>query len=103
MRRVWINPRDYKIIGERLAAARKKTGVTQVELGRRLGKPQSFVSDYEIGDRRIDLLELGKIAQALGRDVHDLFNEVLDGVVPAGERDSKRDAARKLRRRPKGR
>jgi transcriptional regulator with XRE-family HTH domain len=80
---VWINPRDYKVIGRWLEAARKSAGLTQTELAKRLGKPQSFVSACESGQRRIDLLELGKIAQALGRGTHALIDELLDRIVPA--------------------
>lgn len=38
----------------------------------RLRRPQSFVSKYEAGDRRIDVVELQAICEALGRDVHDI-------------------------------
>jgi transcriptional regulator with XRE-family HTH domain len=98
VRAVWINPRDYKIIGQRLEAARKAAGITQVELAKKLGKPQSFVSSYESGGRRIDLLELGRIAQALGRDVHGLFDEIFDRVVPT-MRNAKPKPIRKSRKK----
>jgi len=38
----------------------------QTELAARLGYPQSYVSKYESGQRRIDLVELEAICQALG-------------------------------------
>lgn len=38
----------------------------QTELAARLGCPQSYVSKYESGQRRIDLVELEAICQALG-------------------------------------
>jgi DNA-binding transcriptional regulator YiaG len=37
--------------------ARLKMGVTQAELAKRLEKPQSFVSKYEKGERRLDVIE----------------------------------------------
>lgn len=51
-----------------LADARKKVGLTQQDLARKLRKPQSFVSNYEKGQRRIDVLELLRIADALKAD-----------------------------------
>lgn len=49
-----------------LRELREKAGVRQVELAERLGRPQSFVSKYESGERRLDLIELRHIALALG-------------------------------------
>lgn len=44
---------------------RNDAGVTQVALAESLGVPQSFVSKYESGERRLDLLELQRVCQAL--------------------------------------
>ncbi len=44
---------------------RKGAGMTQVALAESLGVPQSFVSKYESGERRLDLLELQRVCQAL--------------------------------------
>jgi transcriptional regulator with XRE-family HTH domain len=35
-------------------------------VARKLGKPQSFVSRYEAGERRLDLVELHDVCNALG-------------------------------------
>lgn len=45
---------------------RKEQGITQLELASRLGKPQSYVSKYESGDRNIDVIEWLDIIKALG-------------------------------------
>ncbi len=70
---MWIPPEQHKVVGSVLAAARKRHGLTQVDMAQRLGKPQSFVSAYEQGQRRVDVLELIEIAKAIGEDVADLF------------------------------
>lgn len=38
--------------------ARTKAGLTQVDVAQRLRKPQSYVSDAESGERRVDVIEL---------------------------------------------
>ena len=43
----------------------------QVELAHRLGQPQSFVSKYESGERRLDLLQLRQICEAVGISLPD--------------------------------
>jgi len=73
---VWVQPEDQRIVGECLAAARVHSGTTQRELAERLGKPQSFVSAYETGQRRVDVLEFIAIVQALGSDPHAVFREI---------------------------
>ena len=51
-----------------LVAARKKANLTQAELSSRLNRPQSFVSKYERGERRLDVVEFREVACALGVD-----------------------------------
>jgi transcriptional regulator with XRE-family HTH domain len=49
-----------------LRRARLEAGLTQAALARKLKRPQSFVCKYEIGERRLDLVELREICRALG-------------------------------------
>jgi transcriptional regulator with XRE-family HTH domain len=87
---VWIGPDKHKIVGERLEAARKSAGVTQVELAKRLRKPQSFVSSYESGQRRVDLLEFASIVMAIGGDVSAIAADIFSAVGPAKRKASGR-------------
>lgn len=66
--------RHQELIGF-LTAVRNAAGVTQVELAERLGKPQSFVSKVERGERRLDVIEFCQVAEALGRDPAELLRE----------------------------
>jgi transcriptional regulator with XRE-family HTH domain len=70
---LWVEAEQYKVVGACLAGARRRANVTQDELGARLGKPQSFVSEYERGHRRLDVIELLVISRALGVDPVELF------------------------------
>ena len=58
----------YKKFRELLVDVRKNADLTQAELSRRLSRPQSFVSKYERGERRLDVIEFGEVAKALGVD-----------------------------------
>ncbi len=72
----WVSPEHHQIVGAALAAARREAKLTQVELARRLGKPQSVVSGYETGKRRVDVVEFLLIARTLGADPVEIFTEI---------------------------
>jgi transcriptional regulator with XRE-family HTH domain len=74
---VWFRPEDHRVVGECLAALRKGQGVTQSAFAESLGKPQSFVSSYEHGQRRLDVLEFLHIVEALRGDAVLTFADVL--------------------------
>jgi transcriptional regulator with XRE-family HTH domain len=79
-RRVWVQPKEHKIVGACLADARRQAKLSQQELARRLGKPQSFISDYERGQRRIDLMEFLAIARELNADPQKVFMAIVRAV-----------------------
>lgn len=60
-----------------LTEARKSAGLTQVELSERLSRPQSFVSKYERGERRLDVVEFVEVAQAMGADPIGILRALL--------------------------
>lgn len=51
-----------------LTKAREEAGLTQVELGEKLGRPQTFVSKIERGVRNVDVIEFIEIARAMNLD-----------------------------------
>ena len=51
-----------------LRETRTKAGFTQAELASRLHRDQTFVSKYETGERRLDILELRDVCRAIGID-----------------------------------
>jgi transcriptional regulator with XRE-family HTH domain len=63
-----------------LRAVREAQGVTQVQLSERLGRNQSYISNIERGQRRLDVIEFMHIAEALGRRASELFPEILKAV-----------------------
>ncbi|MDP3737527.1 MAG: helix-turn-helix transcriptional regulator [Hyphomonadaceae bacterium] len=60
-----------------LKAARKNSGLTQAQLGTRVGKSQKFVSLIEQAQRRVDVLEFYALAKALGVSPVNLFSAVV--------------------------
>lgn len=55
---------------------RLEEGLSQVDLARRLRKEQNYVSRYERGDRRLDVLELREICSALEIGVIDFMRRL---------------------------
>jgi transcriptional regulator with XRE-family HTH domain len=56
----------------RLQQARAEAGLTQVEVAKKLKRPQSFVSKIESGERRVDVVELSDLAKIYRRPL-DFF------------------------------
>lgn len=67
----------YGKFREALVSERKAAGITQEELSTLLKKPQSFISKYERGERRLDVAEFFEIAHAIGFDPIDFMKRVL--------------------------
>ena len=64
-----IHSKEYKIVLERLKKARLDTGLTQVQVAKKLGHHQSYVSKIESGERRVDVVELNRLAKLYGKSV----------------------------------
>jgi len=62
-----------------LRTFRHEAGMTQVQVAATLGVPQSFVSKYESGERRLDVIELRHIAQVLGLTLGDVLKRLEEG------------------------
>ena len=54
---------------ELLRQVREEAGLRQIDVADRLDQPQSFVSKYESGERRLDLLELELVCVACDTDL----------------------------------
>ena len=67
----------YKAAVLALKAARERAGLSQAEIAKRLRRPQSFVSKYETGERRLDLVEFALAAKAANADARRIFADIL--------------------------
>ena len=59
-----------------LIEERQKNNLTQKEVATRLGKPQSYVSKYETGERRLDIIELLDACKAINCDPQIILNSL---------------------------
>ena len=53
----------YRQFMKKLRSARQEASLTQVQVATKLGRPQSFVSKCESGERRVDVVELVEFAR----------------------------------------
>ncbi len=69
------SPRQRRL-AELLVEHRQAAGLSQADLAARLGRYQSVVAAMEGGGRRIDVVELLDLAEALGFDPHAVLDEL---------------------------
>ena len=65
-----------------LIEARSAAGMRQIDLAKRIGKPQSFVSKMETGERRLDLVEFLVVARALAVDPVSMVANLAEALPP---------------------
>ena len=66
----------YQSLIAALRSARQKSGLTQTDVAASLKSRQQFVSKYESGERRLDVVEFIDAASALGLDWRELLNRM---------------------------
>ena len=71
-----LHTEDYESLVERLRKAREEAGLTQEEVAEVFGRPQSFLSKVESGERRIDPVELCHFAELYNKPVEWFLPEV---------------------------
>ena len=64
------------ILGSLLAQARERAGFKQSDVAARLGLPASYLSKIENGTRRLDVIELTQIAEAIQTDPAEIVREL---------------------------
>jgi transcriptional regulator with XRE-family HTH domain len=76
-----VHSARYQKLCSLLVEARKSKGLSQEALAQTLGRVQTFVSKYERGERRLDVVEFLEVAAALDLDVRNVLRQIqnLDG------------------------
>jgi transcriptional regulator with XRE-family HTH domain len=71
-----LGTRRHETLRAFLVERRKIAGLRQIDLAKRLGRTQSYVSNVEIGQKRIALIELIEWAEAIGFDPEEAISEL---------------------------
>lgn len=66
----------YRRFRELLIEARKAQGLSQAALAEKLDRLQTFVSKYERGERRLDVVEFLDVAAALALDANKVLRQI---------------------------
>jgi transcriptional regulator with XRE-family HTH domain len=67
---------ELAVLGRVLARTRERAGVKQSDASVKLGLPASYLSKIENGTRRVDVIELLHIAEAIGVDAANIIREL---------------------------
>jgi transcriptional regulator with XRE-family HTH domain len=70
----------YEKLQSLLKRIRLDKGILQIDLADRLNVPQSFISKYEIGDRRLDILELRLVCKAIGISLEEFIHKLEESL-----------------------
>lgn len=76
-----VHTEAYSKFLKALVEARCEANLSQAQLAKKLGKPPSFVGKYELGERRLDVIELLFILRALERDSCNFIQDI-DSQLP---------------------
>lgn len=68
----------HRALAAAIAEQRKAKGMTQAEVARAMGntRHQPFIANIEAGERRIDVVELLRLADIIGLDVDALIHHL---------------------------
>lgn len=75
-----IHMANQKLLRELLRQVRSDAGLRQVDLAERINQPQSFVSKYESGERRLDVLELRQICSVMGISLGEFVHKLEESL-----------------------
>jgi transcriptional regulator with XRE-family HTH domain len=74
---------DHAALIRVLVEARRERGLTQHDLAKKLGKPQSYIAKVEGGERRLDVVEFVDLAKAIGTRPSTLFDRIMEALDAA--------------------
>mgnify|MGYP001619955436 CR=1 FL=1 len=69
---IWT--KEYAKFIKKLKQARLKAGLRQIEVAKKLKRPQSYISRVESGGYRLDIVEVKRFAKVYGKNVNELIN-----------------------------
>jgi transcriptional regulator with XRE-family HTH domain len=64
-----IHTKEHADFTEKLRTARLESGLTQVQVAKKLKRPQSYISNIESGQQRVDIVELQIFSKMYRKDI----------------------------------
>lgn len=64
-----IQTKEYAYFVEKLRKARLEARLTQTQTAKKIGRPQSHISNIESGQQRVDIIELKRFAKLYGKEI----------------------------------
>ncbi len=74
-----VSTENYSLFLKLLVMARKQSLLTQKDVASKLGKNQSYISKYENGERRLDLIEFIELSKVIDFDPSRLLKDLVEG------------------------
>jgi len=71
-----IHAKEYHVLIALLRELREQKQLTQKDLADKIGSDQTFISKIEIGERRVDIIELKYICEALEVGIVEFISQV---------------------------
>ena len=68
---IWT--KEYAIFIKKLRQARQDSGLKQIEVAKKLKRPQSYISRVESGVYRLDIIEVKQFALIYGKNISELI------------------------------
>lgn len=65
-----IRTKGYALFIERMKKARIEAGLRQIDVAKKMKRPQSYISRVESGEYRLDILEVKKFAKLYGKNIN---------------------------------
>ena len=65
-----IRTKEYGDFVQKLRKARIGAGLRQIDVAKKLKRPQSYISRVEVGEQRVDILELKKFAKLYNKEIN---------------------------------
>ncbi|WP_353570240.1 helix-turn-helix transcriptional regulator [Candidatus Albibeggiatoa sp. nov. BB20] len=67
---------EREILHNLLRQQRDEAGLRQVDVAKKLGKPQSYISKYETGEKNLDIIEIKEVCEVLGIKLSDFAKKL---------------------------
>lgn len=68
---IWT--KEYAVFIKKLRQARHDAGLKQIDVAKKLKRPQSYISRVESGEYRLDVMEVKAFARLYGKNINDLI------------------------------